>query len=329
MEQDTEFTNPQSTDEVVAKIPPTTNMDTPRVSMVLGVQFLFSILLMVFAQMIFMAVAQMSGWDENLASGNIGADATPDERGQLRLLLGINNFFMYIVAGGATVWMFYRGTQRGLPHWADYLQIRQPPKALMMGLAILLMLCSMPLVLYVLQINKMLPLPDAFHVMEDNTDEMIKGLLKMEGWAELAANLTLIALIAGVGEELVFRGVLQQQLMRRIANPWVALALSAAIFSAIHLQFEGFLARWLLGMVLGWLYWRSRNLWVPIVAHSFYNALQVLAQYAYKKEMSTVDLEQDIQVPWQAALFSAFLMWAVMRIIQSSASAKYAAPEHS
>ncbi len=253
MEQDTERTTPQTTDEVVAKIPPTTNTETPPVGMVLGVQFLFSILLMVFAQMMFMAVAQMSGWDASLVSENIGADATPDERWQLRLLLGINNFFMYIIAGGATVWMFYRGTQRGLPHWADYLQIRQPPKALTTGLAILLMLCSMPLVLYVLQINKMLPLPDVFHAMEDNTEEMIKGLLKMEGWAELAANLTLIALIAGVGEELVFRGVLQQQLMRRIANPWVAMALSAAIFSAIHLQFEGFLARWLLGMVLGWL----------------------------------------------------------------------------
>lgn len=329
MEQDTEPNLPETTDGMAAQTPPATNLDVPPVRLVLGVQFLFSLLLMVFAQMIFMAIAMMAGWDAGIASGNIGADATPAERGQLRLLLGINNFSMYIIAGGATVWMFYRGTQRGLPHWADYLQIRQPPKALTIGLAVLLMLCSMPLVLYLLQINKMLPLPDAFRLMEDNTAEMIKGLLQMEGLAELGANLILIALIAGVGEELVFRGVLQQQLMRRIANPWVAMALSAAIFSAIHLQFEGFLARWLLGMVLGWLYWRSRNLWVPIVAHSFYNALQVLAQYAYKKEMSTVDLEQDVQVPWQAAVFSVFLMWAVMRIIQSSASAKYAASEHS
>ena len=319
MEQDTEPNLPETPHEVAAQIPPATNIDAPPVRMVLGGQLLFSILLMVFAQMIFMAIAMMAGWDTDLRGGNIGADATPAERGQLRLLLGINNLFMYIIAGGATVWMFYRGTQRGLPHWADYLQVRQPPKALTIGLAVLLMLCSMPLVLYLLQINKMLPLPDAFHAMEDSTAEMIKGLLQMEGLAELGANLILIALIAGVGEELVFRGVLQQQLMRRIANPWVALALSAAIFSAIHLQFEGFLARWLLGMVLGWLYWRNRNLWIPIAAHSFYNALQVLAQYAYKKEISTVDLEQDIQVPWQAAVFSAFLMWAVMRIIQSSA----------
>lgn len=287
--------------------------------MVLGAQVLFSLLLTVFAQMAFTVVAMLAGWDADLAGRNIGADATPAERWELRLLLGLNHLFMFVVAGGATVWMFYRGTQRGLPHWADYLQLRQPPPALTTALAVLLMLCSMPLVLFLLQINKALPLPDAFRAMEDNTAEMLKGLLQMEGLAELVANLTIIALIPAVGEELVFRGVLQQQLMRRIANPWVAVAVSAAVFSAVHLQFEGFLSRWLLGMVLGWLFWRSRNLWVPVAAHFFNNALQVLAQYAYKKEVSTIDLEQDIQVPWQVALFSAFLMWAVVRVMGSEA----------
>ena len=287
--------------------------------MVLGAQVLFSLLLTVFAQMVFTIIAMLAGWDADLAGRNIGADATSAERWELRLLLGLNHLFRFVVAGGATVWMFYRGTQRGLPHWADYLQLRQPPPALTTALAVLLMLCSMPLVLFLLQINKALPLPDAFRAMEDNTAEMLKGLLQMEGLAELVANLTIIALIPAVGEELVFRGVLQQQLMRRIANPWIAVAVSAAVFSAVHLQFEGFLSRWLLGMVLGWLFWRSRNLWVPVAAHFFNNALQVLAQYAYKKEVSAIDLEQDIQVPWQVALFSAFLMWAVVRVMGSEA----------
>lgn len=290
---------------------------SPPVRTVLGVQLLFSVLLTVFAELIFSSIATLAGWDVDFTGGNFGADASLAERWHLRLMLGLNHLFMFVLAGSATVWMFYGSTRRGLPHWADYLQLRQPPKALTTGLAVLLMLCSMPLVLYLLQLSKMLPLPEAFRLMEDSTAEMLKGLLQMDGLAELVANLTIIALLPAVGEELVFRGVLQQQLMRRIASPWVALAVSAAVFSAVHLQFEGFLSRWLLGMVLGWLYWRSRNFWVPVAAHFFNNALQVVAQYAYHKQVSTVDLEQDIQVPWQAALLSAFLMWAVARNVRS------------
>lgn len=285
--------------------------------MVLGVQLLFSILLAVLAQMLFTVIALLAGWDANVAGSSIGADALPAERWQLRLMLGLNHLFMFIVAGSATVWMFYRSAHRGLPHWADYLQIRRLPRALIVGLAVLLMLCSAPLVLYLLQLSKALPLPEAFRQMEADTAEMLKGLLQMNGPAELLANLTIIALLPALGEELVFRGILQQQLMRRMSSPWAAMALSAAVFSAVHLQFEGFLSRWLLGMVLGWLFWRSRNLWVPVAAHFVNNALQVLAQYAYHQKVSTVDLEQDVQVPWQIALFSAFLMWAVARVVEA------------
>jgi uncharacterized protein len=291
-------------------------LDSPPVRMVLGVQLIFSMLLAVLAQMVFTLIALLAGWDADAAGGSIGADAAPAERWQLRLMLGMNHLFMFIAAGCATVWVFYRSAHRGLPHWADYLQIRRPPRALMVGLAVLLMLCSAPLVLCLLQLSKALPLPEAFRQMEDSTAEMLKGLLQMDGPAELLANLTIIALLPALGEELVFRGILQQQLMRRMSSPWAAMALSAAVFSAVHLQFEGFLSRWLLGMVLGWLFWRSRNLWVPVAAHFVNNALQVLAQHAYHQKVSTVDLEQDVQVPWQVALFSAFLMWAVARVVE-------------
>jgi membrane protease YdiL (CAAX protease family) len=144
---------------------------------------------------------------------------------------------------------------------------------------------------------------------------MLKALLRMDNLGELLANLTVIALLPAIGEEIVFRGVVQQQLMRRIANPWVALAVSSAIFSFFHFQFEGFLPRLILGFLLGWLYWKTQNFWVPVLAHFFNNGLQVVGQYLYGKEVSTIDFEQDIQVPWFAAAISAFLVWTTMRWI--------------
>ena len=71
----------------------------------------------------------------------------------------------------------------------------------------------------------------------------------------------------------------------------------------------------LLGFLLGWLFWKTQNFWVPALAHFFNNGLQVVGQYLYGKKVSSVDLEQDIQVPWAFALISLFLVWVTMRFI--------------
>jgi len=177
------------------------------------------------------------------------------------------------------------------------------------------MAVSLPLVLYALNINQQLPLPEIFKMAGAQAEEALKGLLKMDNLAELFANIVLVALLPALGEELVFRGVVQQQLMRRIANPWVAILVSSIVFSAAHFQFDGFLPRMMLGFLLGWLYWRTRNFWVPVAGHFFNNGIQVVGQYLYSRELSTVDLEKEIQVPWEFAAISAFMVWAVMRLI--------------
>lgn len=293
-----------------------TRTDGPSARKVLALQLLFSVLFMVMAQMLYLAVSQLSNWDTSLLESGLRADASAGERWQMRLMLGLNHLFMFIAGGIVTVAMFYRSGRGSQSDWPTYLMVRKAPKPTTLGLGVLLMIVSMPLVLWLLDISKQFPLPEMFKMMEDDTEEMLKGLLVMDNGLELVANLVLIAMLPALGEELVFRGVVQQQFMRRLPKPWMAIALAAAVFSAIHLQFEGFLSRWLLGMVLGWLYWRTGNFWVPVLAHFFNNAFQVVGQYAYHKQVSAVDFEQDVHVPWQVALFSTLLMWAVMRLIR-------------
>jgi membrane protease YdiL (CAAX protease family) len=297
----------------------------PRVRLVLLVQFGFCLAFSVLGTALFMLIGSMAGWGSEVLSGSISADAGPEERWKMRLLLGISHLFTFVFAGWATVWLFYRhynpeDGRRAWAGWREYLGLERFPAARELGLSMLLMLASIPLVLYLYQVNKALPMPDVFRVMEQQTNEAIKGLLQMTHPLELVANLVLIALLPAVGEELVFRGVVQRQLMRRIAPPWLALILTAAIFSFIHLQFEGFLPRLLLGLVLGWLYWRTGNLWVPVIAHFFNNALQVVAQYLFHHKVSTVDLEEDVQVPVLAALASLFIALALMRTIRPQRS---------
>ncbi len=291
----------------------------PKVRLVILVQILLFALFMLLGGLLFQLISSLAGWNTAaIFSGLLAADAPPSERWPMRLFLAMSSPLPFVASGLGTIWLFYRRLGPGLSGWGDYLRSKSAPALNQVGQAWLLLLVAMPLVLFLLSISKLLPLPDIFHSVEARMDEMLQGLLQMENFWELLANLTIIAFLPALGEELVFRGVLQQQLMRRIANPWVAILITATIFSAIHGQFDGFLSRLLLGFLLGWLYWRFRNFWIPVAAHFFNNGVQVVGQYLYHQEVSTVDLEKDIQVPWLAAAVSALLIVAVMRWMESS-----------
>ena len=284
----------------------------PKVRLVLLTQIGLFIVGAGIGEILFQGLCLLLGWDPYLS---LTADAPAAARWQVRIQLGLGHLFAFIASGGFTVWLYYRSLTGIRPDWPDYLRVRNRPSLKISGLAILLMTVAMPLVLYTLNLNQMVELPEFLKTVEDQTGEIIKGLLQMNHFGEFLANLTIIAILPALGEELVFRGVVQQQLMRRIANPWVAIILSAFIFSVAHFQFEGLLPRMILGVLLGWLYWQTRNFWVPVIAHFFNNGIQVVGQYLYGNKISSVDLEKDIDVPWEFALMSAFMIWGVIRLI--------------
>ncbi|MBK9335220.1 MAG: CPBP family intramembrane metalloprotease [Lewinellaceae bacterium] len=280
----------------------------PQVRVVLTGQLLVCLLLAMLGGGLFQLLALLAGWE---ASGTLAPDASVAERWQMRLFLAIGQLATFVAAGWVVVRFFYPPTNRAVA----YLRAGVRPDARLVLLGALLILAAVPLVLFVYNLNQALPLPDVFRQMEEQTTETLKALLRMDNGLELAGNLALIALLPAIGEEIVFRGVVQQQLQRRIHSPWLAILLAAAVFSFIHFQFEGFLPRLLLGVLLGWLYWRTQNFWVPVAAHFANNAVQVIGQFLYGHELSTIDLEADIEVPWYAAILSAMLILAIMRWI--------------
>lgn len=316
-QDDSEFHTPAET-----PVFSTLRRDDPKVRLVMLVLFGAILGGMLLGPMLFQLLSSMLGWDSSaITGGTFSADAGPDERAQMRWFLGLSHFSTFVLPGFFTIWFLYKGPAvNGLPHWTDYLGVRRWPNARTLGLSILLLLVSLPLVMFLYNVNKALPLPDLLRQLESDTMEALKGLLRMDTPGELFANLLIIALLPAIGEELLFRGILQQQLMRRMANPLLAILAAALIFSFIHLQFEGFLSRVLLGMLLGWVYWRSGNFWVPVSAHFVNNGMQVIGQYLYHKELSTVDLEQDIEMPWIAAVISVALVWWVVRGLRGSAT---------
>ena len=111
---------------------------------------------------------------------------------------------------------------------------------------------------------------------EESAAKQIEFMLKRNTVQDLLLNLVLVAVFAGVGEELFFRGVLQRLFIKLFKNPWAGILVTAFIFSAIHLQFYGFIPRFILGILLGLIYWYSGSLWPAIIAHFAYDAFAVI-----------------------------------------------------
>ncbi len=107
----------------------------------------------------------------------------------------------------------------------------------------------------------------------------------------LAVNILIIAIIPALGEELLFRGVIQKELSKWSGKVHLSIWITAFLFSAIHLQFLGFFPRFLIGGLLGYMFYWSGSIWLPILAHFVNNAVAVILYYMVAKGRLTVDVE--------------------------------------
>ena len=110
-----------------------------------------------------------------------------------------------------------------------------------------------------------------FKPLEDMLERITSFLVEADGAKRMVVILS-VAMLPAVFEELAFRGALQPLLIRATGNPWVGIVLASIIFSAIHFQFYGFLPRVLLGMLFGWLAYRTGSILPGMVAHFLNNA---------------------------------------------------------
>jgi len=134
-------------------------------------------------------------------------------------------------------------------------------------------------------------------VQEDKLMEMTKVLTNFSSPSEFILGLVVVAVLPGIGEELVFRGLIQNELWRGSKNIHVAIWVSAFLFSAIHIQFFGFVPRLLLGALFGYLYYWSGNLLIPMVAHFFHNGFTLTMIYLYNMGSTDINIDSEESAP--------------------------------
>lgn len=174
----------------------------------------------------------------------------------------------------------------------QYLLLDKIPSFSLFSVAVCWLLGSMAFIQFTYYLNQQIPLPEWATNTEKDIAEMVKAFLKMDSIAILFFNLMVIAVVPAIGEEILFRGIIQRILIRLTQNPHIGIWLTGVWFSAMHLQLEGFIPRMVLGAMLGYLAYWSRSLWLPIGVHFLNNGLQVLAAYLLQKQIIATDIEK-------------------------------------
>jgi hypothetical protein len=171
---------------------------------------------------------------------------------------------------------------------SQYLYLHKKPLFWGILLATLIVLFSSPIINLLAQWNEQMSLPQWMQGIEqwmrnseDTAAELTELFVQTSTIGGLFYNIFLIALIPAIGEELLFRGIIQRVFTEWFKNEHIAIWLTAIIFSALHLQFFGFIPRVFLGALFGYLLIYSRNLWLPVIAHFVNNAAAVVAYYLF------------------------------------------------
>ena len=174
------------------------------------------------------------------------------------------------------------------------------------SMAILLMLVALPAINLLADINQQMALPAFLEPLEtwmktqeETAKQLTEQFLSVTTYSGLIINILLMALLPAVAEELTFRGVLQKLFQgsnvsdfHTVKVPHIAIWVTAILFSAIHMQFYGFLPRMLMGALFGYMLVWTGSLWVPILMHFTNNAMAVILYFVATRagwDMEKVD----------------------------------------
>lgn len=140
--------------------------------------------------------------------------------------------------------------------------------------------------------------------MELKMEELVISMLSFRTIETLFLAIIVIGLIPAIGEEFLFRGLVQRVFLKNIQNPYLAILFVAILFSGFHLQFYGFFPRMMLGIVLGLIYYWSGNLIYSIIFHFLNNSLTVIFFYMYNIGIIEANIMDNHTLPYLTVIFS-------------------------
>lgn len=235
-------------------------------------------------------------------------------------MLTIQDIFAFILPAVVAMALFYL---RPL----HVMGLDRMPSLKALAVVVVFYLVSLPAMNWLVDFNGSMGLPswmsgveEAMRQAEDMAADATKQILDINTIPQLLFCLFVVGLMAGLSEEMLFRGAMQRTMQDSRLGAHTAIWVTAIVFSAFHMQFFGFLPRMLLGAWLGYLFVWTRSLWVPIIAHTLNNSTVVVMSYLAGKGVvpegfgDNLGLPADGAFPWMATaslvLSIAIALWA-------------------
>ncbi len=251
-------------------------------------------------------------------------DLYPNSRMILLVIQGVTAFGMFLVLP----FCFTKYIDKTFPKIHEIKLIDKMSFSLIL-LAILLVISTLPLVSLFVSWNENLILPEFLADFEQwaiqkerQLKELTLFLTDFQSDTEFILALIIVAMIPALGEEFLFRGIIQQKLKLLFGNIHIAIWLTGFLFSALHLQLYGLIPRMLLGVLFGYIFYWSNSLWLPILAHFVNNAYMLTALYFFRDELPDLTAEKTSAPVWHLVLISVFLSVGFLLIFRKLTSSQ-------
>ena len=178
------------------------------------------------------------------------------------------------------------------------------PSWLAIAIVIVFYIISLPAMNWLVEMNKAMSLPSwmagieqAMRAAEDSAAEVTQEMLNINSVGQLILCVLVVGVMAGLSEEMLFRGALLRTMQDNRLGNHAVVWITAFLFSALHMQFYGFIPRMLLGVWLGYLFVWTGSLWVPIIAHTLNNSTVVLMSYLSNKGVIPEGFGDNLGLP--------------------------------
>jgi uncharacterized protein len=293
-------------------------------------QLMFSIFVVIASFLAFMVLSlviaiPLFGLDSMLSIPTLDELDNPESIRVLKYFQVVQSIGIFVVPPFILAWLYHGKI-------AEYLNLDKRVNFESVFLVLVLSFAASPFVNFIGGLNENMQFPEWLSGVEnwmrnaeDKAAEITEAFLKVETVGGLAFNIFMIAFLPAIGEELLFRGVIQRIFTNWSRNYHWGIWISALLFSALHMQFYGFVPRVFLGVLFGYLLVWSGSMWLPIIAHFINNGVAIVAIYLIDKELLNPEIEEigSTSDSFYMAVISLALIIIILMMIKRQNSKGY------
>ncbi len=243
-------------------------------------------------------------------------EPSPADRSLLILFSCFSTFFRFMIIPGLYLFFTNRSS-------LDFIRTNTKVHFTPVLLTVVIVFVLIPCTSLLIDFNNRLALPHwlseletYFRDGEESARHLSNLLFEFRNPEDLAIIILIVAVIPGIAEEFLFRGIVQQQLQKILKNHHYAILLSAALFAFFHFQFYGFMPRIALGMLFGYVFYWSGNIRYPVIMHITNNLAGVLGVYFLGPQIMDPDSGTDITMllVFPSAVVSIMIIWKIKKM---------------